>query len=110
MSKGPYELVRQMVAIFDELSIPYALGGSVASSMLGEPRSTVDVDFAVVLGEADWFRRGDGVSDRQWRDVVGILTVHRDTLDDAYLESCAHEVGLTDLLAHARADSGASPT
>ena len=51
MTKGPYELVRQMVAIFEDLSIPYALGGSVASSMLGEPRSTVDVDFAVVIGE-----------------------------------------------------------
>jgi len=32
-----------------ELGIPYALGGSMASSLVGEPRSTVDVDIAVKL-------------------------------------------------------------
>ena len=49
MSNGPFELVVQIAAIFDSLEIPYALGGSVASSFYGEPRSTVDVDFAASL-------------------------------------------------------------
>jgi len=47
MMKGPLELVRQVAAILEALGIPYALGGSMASSLIGEPRSTVDVDIAV---------------------------------------------------------------
>lgn len=42
MTQGPFALVQQMAAIFDESGVPYALGGSMASSLLGEPRSTVD--------------------------------------------------------------------
>ncbi|MGO9877409.1 MAG: hypothetical protein ACLPVY_26825 [Acidimicrobiia bacterium] len=49
MTKGPLELAVQVAAILDELGIPYALGGSMASSLVGEPRSTVDVDIAIKL-------------------------------------------------------------
>jgi hypothetical protein len=49
MTKGPLELVVQVAAILDELGIPYALGGSMASSLFGEPRSTADVDIAIKL-------------------------------------------------------------
>ena len=49
MTKGPLDLVRQLATILDDLAIPYALGGSMASSLIGEPRSTVDVDIAVKL-------------------------------------------------------------
>ena len=178
MAAGPLELVRHMAGIFDELGLRYALGGSMASSLLGEPRSTVDVDMAVVMdagsGEAllervgaefyvpidsaraairrqssfnlvdtasalkvdlfvlgdglldrmqierrvlvevpgapggiwvtaaedqvlrklDWYRQGERVSDRQWRDVVGILRVHHETIDRDYLTSTA---GVLDL-------------
>ena len=47
MTKGPLELVIQVAAILDDLEILYALGGSMASSLIGEPRSTVDVDIAI---------------------------------------------------------------
>ncbi len=33
----------------DTLGVPWVLGGSLASSFVGEPRSTMDVDVAVVL-------------------------------------------------------------
>lgn len=36
----------------DRLGIEYLLGGSLASSLHGEPRSTVDIDLAIVLPEA----------------------------------------------------------
>lgn len=49
MTKGPLELVIQVATMLDELGIPYALGGSMASSLIGEPRSTVDVDIAIKL-------------------------------------------------------------
>ena len=183
--RGPLDLVCQMAATFDELGVAYALGGSMASSLLGEPRSTVDVDMAVrldpasgselldrvraafyvpedsartailthssfnlvdtasslkvdlfvlgdglldrmqlerrvlipvpgapsgiwvtsaedlVLRKLDWFRRGGSVSDRQWRDVVGILRVHGDALDRVYLEASARQLDLDDELADA---------
>ncbi len=49
MTDRPLDLVRELAALFDDLGIDYALGGSLASSLIGEPRSTVDIDFAVRL-------------------------------------------------------------
>ena len=51
MTKGPLQLVNQVAGILDDLGIPYALGGSLASSLIGEPRSTVDVDIAIRVAE-----------------------------------------------------------
>ena len=51
MTKGPLQLVSQVAGILDDLDIPYALGGSLASSLIGEPRSTVDVDIAIRINE-----------------------------------------------------------
>ncbi len=49
---GPLDLCIEFAAILDEAQIPYAPGGSLASSMLGEPRATMDIDVAVfVLGD-----------------------------------------------------------
>lgn len=49
MTKGPLDLVRQAAQMLDDIGIPYALGGSMASSLFGEPRSTIDVDIAIRL-------------------------------------------------------------
>ena len=49
MTKGPLELIAQVAEMLDDLGIAYALGGSMASSLVGEPRSTVDVDIAIKL-------------------------------------------------------------
>jgi hypothetical protein len=40
-------VVREVTSAFDRLGIPYALGGSWASSFHGEPRSTFDADISV---------------------------------------------------------------
>lgn len=48
MSAGPLELLERIVGILDDLDIPYALGGSFAASFFGEPRSTADIDVAIV--------------------------------------------------------------
>ena len=37
--------VKPIVEVFDELAIPYYIGGSIASSVYGMARSTIDVDF-----------------------------------------------------------------
>jgi hypothetical protein len=179
--KGPLDLLVEVAALLEELGIPYALGGSLASSLIGEPRSTMDIDIAVALdasiGEAllsrveaelyvptaaaraairakssfnlvdtehslkvdlfvlgdslldrrqlerrveidlpgeqariwvtsaedqvlrklDWYRRSGG-SERQWRDVVGILRVSSESIDHGDLRSAAEELGLGSLL------------
>jgi len=44
---------RRLVEVFDRLSVPYLVGGSVASSVHGIYRSTNDVDFIVQFSERD---------------------------------------------------------
>ncbi|MEM6671803.1 MAG: hypothetical protein AAF726_03105 [Planctomycetota bacterium] len=59
----------------------------------------------VVLRKLEWFVLGDRVSDRQWRDVVGVLRVQGDSLDRSYMRRWASELGLVDLLDEAIAEA-----
>lgn len=189
------DLVRvlaDMSARLDRLSIPFHVGGSVASSTYGEPRLTRDLDLVVELGEPQleallrvlepdyyvsreagleairgrrsfnavhiatgvkvdlfvrgdslfdreefrravptamgdgsslvvpvkapedtilrkllWFRAGGETSDQQWRDVLALLALNAGVLDDAHLDRWASDLGLSELLARARAQSAA---
>jgi hypothetical protein len=183
------DVALRVAAVLEDLGIEYALGGSLASSLQGEPRSTNDVDFAVRLEEHQvsplvarlgpdfvvdeeglrdavrrrqsyqiyflpfvlkidlfmrgvsafdrsefarrvpvrvgergrlyaaspednllrkllWFRDGGGVSDRQWRDVLGILRVSGAGLDRPYLQHWAMQLRVSDLLDEAFAQAG----
>ena len=55
----------------------------------------------VVLSKLEWYRLGDEVSERQWRDVAGVIKVNRASLDRKYMEKWAGELGVADLLAKA---------
>jgi hypothetical protein len=59
-----------------------------------------------ILGKLEWFARAGAVSDRQWRDIVGVMTVQRERLDVAYLRQWATRLGLLPLLERAFGDSG----
>jgi hypothetical protein len=181
--------VAQVVRAFNDLDVEYLIGGSIASSVFGEPRQTIDADivarllprhaallvkqlspdfyadlesivaaiengrcfnlihlqtmgkvdvftnwrrpFAVsqfqrrqkktvgasddllfaspedtVLAKIEWYRDGGCVSDRQWRDLLGVLKVQAGSLDRAYLAHWAGELGITDLLNRALRDAG----
>jgi len=60
----------------------------------------------VVLAKLHWFRKGGKVSEKQWRDVLGVLKVQGENLDFAYLEQQAQRFRLADLLARAREEAG----
>lgn len=52
----------------------------------------------IILQKLDWYRRGDRVSDRQWRDVLGVLKVGAATIDHDYLAAQGAAWGLSELL------------
>lgn len=61
-----------------------------------------------VLTKLEWFEKGGRVSERQWRDILGVLKNQRGALDAAYLRHWASELGIGDLLDLALRDAGAS--
>jgi hypothetical protein len=194
----PIELARKIADILLPLNIPYVVGGSVASSLLGENRSTQDLDLVIdleartaqrlidamsgefyisssavneaiaksktapressfnviylpsmekadifvmgshdpfstsvmgrrqlfpvsglqeegiyiyspediVLQKLSWYKLIPGGSQKQWRDVLGVLKVQKERLDLAYLNQWAVTLQLTDLLSGALLQSG----
>jgi hypothetical protein len=59
----------------------------------------------IILAKLEWFRQGGEVSDRQWRDILGVIKVQEDRLDLEYLKKWAIELGVIDLLQRALKES-----
>ena len=51
---------------------------------------------SIPASKLDGFCRRGSMSDRQWRDVVGILRIHRPSMVLDYPRSSASEIRLTD--------------
>lgn len=184
----PIALARRIAAVLEHLDILYVIGGSVAASLYGEPRSTLDLDVmirateeqvtalvdalredffvndeeaigavrhtssfnaiefassmkvdffiaeneqfardqlarrrSVTIGAGSplhfyapedlivrkllWYRAGGEQSERQWRDVLGILRISGQRLDMDSLRDAAKERRVEDLLGRALAGS-----
>lgn len=184
MTSDPILVALRVAEALEACRVRHLIGGSLASSMAGEPRATLDIDMVVALTSADvapfvhrlggefysdeqvlrraieqgssanllhhptsikvdlfmmggtpldeeqmarrqrvrvstdpdrflyvhspedillqklrWFRLGGETSDRQWRDVLGIVRVQGKRLDAAYLRRGATILKVEDLLA-----------
>lgn len=71
----------------------------------GEPIAIATAE-DTILQKLLWFRLGGEASERQWRDLLGILKVRRGNLDLDYLERWAERLELTELLGRARSEAG----
>jgi hypothetical protein len=60
----------------------------------------------VILRKLAWFRDGGGVSEKQWRDVCGVLKVQRERIDRAYLRTWAVELRVSELLERVLIEAG----
>jgi hypothetical protein len=113
--------ITPIVEALEELGIPYHIGGSVASSLYGLPRLTIDADLVANLRmehvrplvkqlETDYYIDEDMIRDaikrRRWNDILGVFKVQGTNLDMAYLRRWAANLSVTDLLERALVDAG----
>lgn len=72
-----------------------------------EPR--VSANFAsaedTILSKLEWYRRGGEISERQWRDILGVLKTREGGLDLDYLQKWANKLKVNDLLERALKES-----
>jgi hypothetical protein len=89
MQNEPVEVTLKVTHVFEQLAVPYLIGGSLAS-----PEDTI-------LAKLEWYRLGGEVSERQWRDILGVLKTRSGELDLSYLNRWAGELKVADLLERA---------
>jgi hypothetical protein len=81
-----------------------------AQKQLFDPDTESSAKFATpedtILAKLEWYRLGNEVSDRQWRDILGVLKVCAGALDLAYLHQWAASLQVSDLLERALQDAG----
>jgi hypothetical protein len=60
----------------------------------------------IILHKLEWYRMGREISDRQWKDILGVLKTRSKTLDVAYMREWAAQLKIADLLEKALIESG----
>lgn len=59
----------------------------------------------IILSKLRWYRQTNERSERQWNDVLGVMSVQADKLELEYLRRWAGELAVSDLLERALAQS-----
>jgi hypothetical protein len=190
MQNEPVEVTIKVTGVLEKLSVPYLIGGSLASTLYGMVRTTQDADIVAemrlehlqpfvlalqdefylddeiiadsiqrnssfnilhretmfkvdvfiprprpflqsqlaraqkqtfvfenevsakfaspedtILSKLEWYRLGGEASERQWRDILGIMKTRAGALDIDYLNEWAGELNVADLLKRALHES-----
>jgi hypothetical protein len=93
---GDDPLVREALVRAGRLPLPNLPGRSI---MVASPED-------VVIQKLVWYRKGGEISERHWRDAVGVLKIQASGVDSAYLNGAADRAGVAALLARARGEAG----
>lgn len=72
--------------------------GTEISANFASPEDTI-------LSKLEWYRLGGEVSERQWRDILGVLKTRSGELDLGYLQKWAADLKIADLLKRALNES-----
>ena len=88
---------------FDQMQLSWRRLPVIASN----PEESVYVTSPedTILAKPEWYRMGGEVSDRQWRDIIGVLKTRAGELDLEYLRKWASELHVSDLLERALKES-----
>ena len=80
---------------------------SIMEQIVADPPKWAPVKSAedVILRKLQWYEEGGRVSERQWKDVLGVLKTQGERLDAVYLAEWARRLGLIDLLTEARSEA-----
>lgn len=74
--------------------------GKEVSANFASPEDTI-------LSKLEWYRMGGEVSERQWRDILGVLKTKAGDIDLEYLHQWARELKVSDLLERALTQAAA---
>jgi hypothetical protein len=88
---------------FDEMQLSRRRSSLIAT----DPDQSVYVTSPedTILAKLEWYRMGGEVSDRQWRDILGVMKTRAGDLDLKYLKKWAGELKVGDLLERALTDA-----
>ena len=97
------DIFRPKPRAFDQMQLERRRTAVIAT----DPEQSVYVTSPedVILSKLEWYRLGGEVSDRQWRDVAGVLKTREGELDLNYLRTWAKELKILDLLDRALKES-----
>jgi hypothetical protein len=76
------------------IRVPFSAGPDAVSLFVDTAEDTI-------LRKLEWYRRGGESSERQWRDVAGIIDAQSSRLDRTHLRTWAANLGVADLLERA---------
>ena len=86
---------------YDQMTIHRTTAGALAPDDSDELIVRFSSPEDIILHKLHWFRLGGELSERQWRDLIGVLKVQTDTLDRDYMQQWALQLGVNDLLERA---------
>jgi len=81
--------IRPLVKLFEELDVPYALSGSLASSLYGLQRATLQVDFIADLNQKHFLTLFTHLKDGYWlqRETIEAALMQQSSFPLVHLET-----------------------